>query len=65
MTILEFEIMFEVCSEPLEGYLRFLTREIYSLSHWTVLQVPKMDGMNVWLVTPNSNKFREEIKLRI
>ena len=24
-----------------------------------------MDGMNVWLVTPNSNKFREEITLRI
>jgi hypothetical protein len=44
------------CSEPLEGFLRFLTKEIYSLGHWAVLQVPKMDGKNEWLVTPNFKK---------
>ena len=48
--------MINECSEPLEGFLRFLTREIYSLSHWAVLQVPKVDGINEWLVTPNFKK---------
>ena len=54
--------MINECSEPLEGFLRFQTKEIYFLG---VLQVPKMDGINEWLVTPNFKKCGEEITLRI